>query len=67
MSVTHASGAKLSIALGTTSYQDRYRLKSAVAEAWQDMDGDARPDLLMVSPRTPYVWVGRNLSLQLEL
>jgi len=35
--------------------------------SWQDMDGDGRPELLMVSPRSPYVWVGKNLSVGLEL
>lgn len=35
--------------------------------SWADMDGDGRPELLLVSPRSPYVWVGKNLSLALEL
>ena len=33
---------------------------------FDDLDGDLLPDLLMVSPRAPFVWVGTNASVTLE-
>jgi hypothetical protein len=32
--------------------------------AFVDLDGDKLPDLVMVSPKTPNVWVGRNSSVE---
>jgi hypothetical protein len=31
---------------------------------WSDMDGDALPDLVFVTPRAPMVFVGRNVSVE---
>jgi hypothetical protein len=33
--------------------------------AFSDVDGDLLPDLILVSPKTPNVWVGKNLSVEL--
>jgi hypothetical protein len=33
--------------------------------AFEDVDGDFLPDLVMVSPKAPNVWIGRNVSVEL--
>jgi hypothetical protein len=33
--------------------------------AFADVDGDELPDLIMVSPQSPDVWIGRNLSVEI--
>jgi hypothetical protein len=37
----------------------------AVFSALADLDGDGLPDLVMVSPKTPNVWVGKNVSVEI--
>ena len=36
-----------------------------VSAALADVDGDSLPDILMVSPESPFVWVAENVSQEL--